>query len=216
MMIMEEDLIRDLNAIIMNSEVKGVVESRKREFMENRFGDERVWLTELTYCILVANTSAKSGLKCIKALTESGKLFDGSIKDIEEILKINGYRYPRKRAEYIIEARGRIKEIKEVVERTIDPNGRRDWLRRNVKGLGMKESSHFLRNMGYFDYAIIDRHILKILSKYGIAKIEQRKLTVKRYLELEKLIKEISMKLNVEPGILDLYLWYMDTGEVLK
>jgi len=215
-MSMEENLIQDLNAIMMNSEVKEIIDSRRKEFIKNRFGDERVWLTELAYCILVANTSAKSGLKCIEALTKSGKLFNGSTKDIEEILKISGYRYPRKRAEYIFEARGKIKEIKEAIEKTLDPNERRDWLRRNVKGLGMKESSHFLRNMGYFDYAIIDRHILKVLSKYGITKIEQRKLTIKRYLELEKLIKEISMKLNVEPGILDLYLWYMDTGEVLK
>jgi len=113
---MEENLIQDLNAIMMNSEVKEIIDSRRKEFIKNRFGDERVWLTELAYCILVANTSAKSGLKCIEALTKSGKLFNGSTKDIEEILKISGYRYPRKRAEYIFEARGKIKEIKEAIE----------------------------------------------------------------------------------------------------
>ena len=40
----------------------------------------------------------------------------------------------------------------------------REWLVENVRGMGYKESSHFLRNIGLGEnIAILDRHILKNL-----------------------------------------------------
>ena len=84
-----------------------------------------------------------------------------------------------------------------------------------MKGLGYKEASHFLRNIGFDDFAIIDFHIIDILSRYNL--IEKPKaLTKKRYLKIENLLKEIAKKSNLSLAELDLYLWYMETGKVLK
>ncbi|MEM0211167.1 MAG: N-glycosylase/DNA lyase [Candidatus Methanomethylicia archaeon] len=213
---MEEELIEEVKKILMDDYVNRLVNEKVAEFINNRFSDEKKWFIELSYCILTANTSAKSSLKCIEALTKRDIIFYGSLNEIEKILRDVGYRYPRKRAEYIVKARERMKEVKKVVERYDDDLKRRDWLRRNIIGLGMKESSHFLRNIGFFNYAIIDRHILNILLKYRITSIDQRKINVRKYLELENIIKRLSMKIGLKPGILDLYIWYMDTGEVLK
>lgn len=213
---MFEKFIEDIRSLIIKNDIKNIIEGRIREFIENRFGDNEKWFIELTYCILVANTSAKSGLKCIEELKKGRTLFDGSTEEIEQILRKTGYRYPRKRSEYISEARGIIKKIRYHVENAKDPEYRRIWLIKNVKGLGMKESSHFLRNIGYFNYAIIDRHVIKVLNRYGIIDLNIGKLNAKKYLEIEEILKSLAAKIDLELGILDLYLWYMDTGEILK
>ena len=79
----------------------------------------------------------------------------------------------------------------------------------------MKEASHFLRNMIYCDIAIIDFHILNILRKYGLIS-DREKITNKRYIEIERLLDNISKKLKITLSKLDLYLWYLETGKVLK
>ncbi|MEM2136610.1 MAG: N-glycosylase/DNA lyase [Candidatus Methanomethylicia archaeon] len=213
---MFEKLIEDIRSLIIKEDIKNIIEERVREFIENRYGDNERWFMELTYCILVANTSAKSGLKCIEELKKDRTLFDGSAEEIEHVLRKAGYRYPRKRSEYISESREIIKKIRYHVENAKDSEYRRMWLIKNVKGLGMKESSHFLRNIGYFNYAIIDRHIIKILKRYEIIDLNIGKLNAKKYLEIEEILKSLAAKIDLEPGILDLYLWYMDTGEILK
>ena len=80
---------------------------------------------------------------------------------------------------------------------------------------GYKEASHFLRNIGYRDFAIIDFHIIDLLVKFNI--IEKPKtLTKKKYLEIEAILKKLGDKLHLDMGKLDLYLWYMETSEILK
>jgi N-glycosylase/DNA lyase len=91
----------------------------------------------------------------------------------------------------------------------------REWLIAEVKGFGPKESSHFLRNVGFTDFAIIDFHIVDVLVRHGL--IEKPKtVTKRRYLEIEELLRHIAKKADLNMAELDLYLWYMETGKVLK
>ena len=92
----------------------------------------------------------------------------------------------------------------------------REWVAVNIKGLGYKEASHFLRNVGYFDLAILDRHILAVMKDYGLIDSIPSSLSRKKYLEIEKKFFELSELTSIKPGILDFYLWYMRTGKVLK
>ena len=47
--------------------------------------------------------------------------------------------------------------------------------------------------------------------------IEKPKIITKnKYLKIEKLLKEIANKLNLSMAEIDLYLWYMETGKILK
>jgi N-glycosylase/DNA lyase len=41
-------------------------------------------------------------------------------------------------------------------------------------------------------------------------------MTKKRYLEIEAVLKKIAEKLDMSLAELDLYLWYLETGKVLK
>ena len=85
----------------------------------------------------------------------------------------------------------------------------------NVKGLGYKESSHFLRNIGFDDYAIIDFHIVDVLVNYNLIN-KPKTITKKKYLEIENVLKRLAKETNLTLAELDLYLWYMETGKILK
>jgi N-glycosylase/DNA lyase len=41
-------------------------------------------------------------------------------------------------------------------------------------------------------------------------------LTEKRYLEIEQVLEGLGKKVNLNLAELDLYLWYLETGKVLK
>jgi len=137
-------------------------------------------------------------------------------------LKELGYRFPNTRARYIVDARKHknllkvyVKIVKSLLKVKNDEKELREWLIKNVKGIGYKEASHFLRNIGYTNFAIIDFHIIEILTKHKI--IERPKvLTKKKYLEIEDILWKIARKSNINLAELDLYLWYLETGKILK
>jgi N-glycosylase/DNA lyase len=122
-----------------------------------------------------------------------------------------GHRFWPQRAERIVLARGQ----KVALIDALNDNNPRDWIVKNVKGLGMKESSHFLRNIGYKDYAIIDFHIVDLLVAEELID-KPKTITPKKYLEIEAVLKELSDKVGLSQSELDLYLWYMETGTILK
>ena len=83
-----------------------------------------------------------------------------------EKFKELGYRFPNIRAKYITEAIDFKEELENIIRS--QETDIRDWLVKNIKGLGYKEASHFLRNIGYKNYAIVDFHILDLLVKYKL------------------------------------------------
>ena len=94
---------------------------------------------------------------------------------------------------------------------------KRDWLVSNVDGIGYKEASHFLRNIGFTDeITILDRHILKNLSLYGVIEEVPGSLSKKRYLDIEKSMIRFSEMLNIPVSHLDFILWFKETGDVFK
>ena len=75
---------------------------------------------------------------------------------------------------------------------------KRDWFVRNVKGLGYKTASHFLRNLGADDLAIIDTHILKYM------KITDKKWD---YIEVEKRFRKRAKRYGISVAELDAIVW---------
>ena len=121
--------------------------------------------------------------------------------------------YLRDKARFIVEAR-RYKNIKDILK-GMDEKEKREWIAKNIKGLGYKEASHFLRNTGHFNLAIVDRHILKKLHCCGLIRMPKT-MTPKAYLKIENILQKICDKAKMSQGELDLYLWYAQTGKVLK
>jgi len=209
-------LVGDVRSLLADERVRRLVDARVREFIEAGGGDDRRWFEELVFCILTANSSAEMGLKCVEALKARGLLFKGGVKEVSDALKVAGHRYPVRRAEYIVEARRWMTGLKERVLGFRDAAAARRWLVRRFRGIGWKEASHFLRNVGIFDVAIIDRHVQRLMHDYNIIPRTTRHLTGSRYLQYENILRGISREVGVPLGVLDLYLWYMRTGKVLK
>jgi len=206
----EAELLRKIEEL-RSSEVSEIVKRRMEEFRRTGRGSEEEIFKELCFCILTANFQAQ---KCIEIQRVVGEGFLRlPQKDLEEELRKLGHRYAKKRAEFIVEARRHLGKLKKILE--MDETDSREWLVKNVRGLGYKEASHFLRNVGKMNVAIIDRHILNVLSEFlGVER--PKSLTKKRYLELEEILRRLAEEIEMTPGELDLYLWYMKTGRVLK
>lgn len=197
---------------LKKTEISEKIKQRIKEFKNiNRNSTDELF-KELCFCILTANYNAE---KTIKIQNNIGKCFlTDSKQQISEKLQKHGYRFPNNRAEYIVESKKFKNQLREIIQHH-DKKNIREWLAKNIKGLGYKEASHFLRNIGFDDYAIIDFHIIDILVKHNI--IEKPKtLSKTRYLEIEKILRDIAKQTNLTLAELDLYLWYIETGKILK
>lgn len=186
--------------------IRSKVLKRLEEFRKNKN-----LFSEMCFCILTANYTAEGGIRIQREVGDFGRF---NQKEMEGLLRKTGHRFPKTRAAYIELAKKHRGKLC-VLEQMENSMQRREWLVKNVKGLGYKEASHFLRNIGYFDVAIIDRHILSLLSEHGIIK-HPKTITRKRYLEIEKKLRKLAEKTSTSLGELDLYLWHMKTGKILK
>jgi N-glycosylase/DNA lyase len=196
------DLIKKVN-ILKGSEISKLVKKRIKEFKSLGKKSKKELFKELCFCILTANYSAAGGIRIQKEIGDG--FLTLSEKQLAKKLKELGHRFPNARAKYIVEARKKLNELK------LD----RDWLVKNIKGIGMKEASHFLRNIGFDDFAIIDFHIIDILERNQLIK-KPKTLTKKRYLEIEEVLRKLAERLNLTLAELDLYLWYLETGKIMK
>ena len=196
-----------------NSDIRTLVDSRIKEFSEIKDNSSDSIFIELCFCIMTANCSAE---KCIEIHEKIGENFLTLPQDqLTNKFKELGYRFPNIRSKYIVEARNYIEELINRIK--VNENGKslRDWVVSNIKGIGYKEASHFLRNIGFKNYAIIDFHIVDLLVKYKL--IEKPKtMTKKNYLEIEKILTGIAKKIKLNLAELDLYLWYLETNKILK
>ncbi|MDI6826152.1 MAG: N-glycosylase/DNA lyase [Candidatus Aenigmarchaeota archaeon] len=210
------------------NELKNSYEKKKSEIKERLEDFKKVWkksdedvFVELCFCLLTPQSKARVADRAIKSLLEKNILFSGNKEQILKELTISDVRFPENKAKYIIEARdffthdGKI-DIKSKLDKgTVD--AKREWLVKNVKGLGYKEASHFLRNIGLgFNLAILDRHIMKNLMKYGIIDDIPERLSRKYYLFFEEKMKQFSERVDIPMADLDLLFWSEETGEVFK
>ncbi len=138
-----------------------------RSFEGTRNNPQRIW-EELVYCLCTPQTKARNALKAVERLRTVSLLDKPEKNKVALILREAGVRFHRTKAEKITEAVKIFPTIVEKIETIDEVKGLRDWLVKNVKGLGMKEASHFLRNIGYNDVAIIDRHILRFMAAEGL------------------------------------------------
>ncbi len=208
-----QQLLRSISSL-KKGRVGSLVRSRMREFDEmGRRGEDEIF-GELCFCLLTANYSAEGGIRIQRELGDAFVRLPQAA--LARRLRALGYRFPNARARYIVEARRHHGALRGLLARS-KPHAARAYLAGNVLGLGFKESSHFLRNIGYPDFAIIDFHIVDLLARHGvIAAPRSRSLTPRRYLEIERILAGIASAAKVSQGELDLYLWYLETGKILK
>lgn len=198
---------------LMNSDISRIIDSKANEFQEmGKRGKEEIF-GELCFCLLTANTSAEMGIRTQNLIGLEGFItYDQNF--LSEELKRIKYRFYNVRSNFIVQARWIIDELPGLL-RSNKRDEVREYLVENVKGIGYKEASHFLRNVGIFNFAILDKHIMRMLSeeyKFQVPKAVLRK----DYYKNEKIVAALSEKVSLEPGIFDLYMWKIATGKIIK
>ncbi len=180
--------------------------------------NKKLW-EEMVFCFFTGGCSAKMGLRSIESVRPI--LLSGTHDELMNAL-VGKHRYPRARSRYIVVSRDFLKKdcrlkLREKLEQ-FGHLERRDWLvkEKGIKGLGYKEASHFLRNIGLKGYAILDKHVLRCLVELGEIEDIKPPSNRKKYLETEAILKNFAEKIEIDFDEIDLVLWSMKTGEILK
>lgn len=199
------------------SQRKEIIKNRLKYFKSVWNENDRRIFSELCFCLLTPQSKAKICDAAIQNLVKTGLLFTGSENDIKDYLI--GVRFNNNKAKYVIKARGMFNgsSVKKKLKEFSSPLELRNWLVENVNGMGLKEASHFMRNIGmYENITILDRHILKNLHKHGVIEEIPNPLTKKQYLDIEEKMKAFANEVGVPLEELDLLFWSEETGEVFK
>jgi len=211
-----EALVEEIG-LLKKGQVRAQVSRRLKQFEAFRNKSSEQWFSELCFCLLTANSKAKTAMQIQSELGAEG-FYKADARHLKQCLISHKHRFHNNKTRFIIEARQH-KDIKERIQGIVENAGllaARQWLVDNVKGLGYKEASHFLRNVGYKNVAILDRHILNLMLENGFIEEKPKFLNKKRYLEIEERFKAIAEMLEMSAAELDLFMWSMKTGEVLK
>ncbi len=203
------------------NKIKSIIKKRLKEFKNKwKEGSEREIFAEFIFCLLTPQSKAKVCWRAVENIVSKNMLLKGKADDIVRFL--TGVRFKHKKASYIILAREKFVvnkklKIKEFLSKFDDVISMREWLVKNIKGMGYKEASHFLRNIGFGkDIAILDRHILKNLKLFNVIDKIPSSLSKKLYFEIEDKMRKFSNKIKIPMDELDLLLWYKEAGEVFK
>ena len=169
--------------------------------------------SEACFCILTANSSAVMGIKIQKEVGING-FKEYPYEQLFNVIRKKGHRFAQQRAQRIVNLREKEDLLLQIAKEK-DGKKTREMLVKEIHGYGYKEASHFLRNIGFDDVGIIDRHISRFLFEKGVVK-PRKTITKKVYLECEEALEKIASDLNLKLSELDLYIFYIKTGKVLK
>lgn len=185
------------------------IQIRLQEFKALGQKSNNEWFSELCFCLLTANSKAITAIQIQKDVGEEG-FFKKTKEELSFVIRKNKHRFHNKKSEFIILAR-KYRNIKDLIT-PLPSSKAREFLVKNIKGLGFKEASHFLRNVGRDDVAIIDRHILRFMKAENMISDIPKSITPKKYVEFEGMLKQFNIPLD----LLDLVIWHQVTGVVLK
>lgn len=206
-------------------ENRNEIEQRLEEFESvGEENDYRLFM-ELAFVILTSQSSAKKSWAAVEELDNRNLLSEGGREEIAEVIAFHEIQYEERKADYIVSNREMLsqptlqnptKELKLRDRVDGDPEKTRKWMVENLKGVGWKGASHFLRNVGIGEFAIISNYILKSLYSLEIVEDVEPPKNEEEYLNLEEKLEDLSAELEIPLDALDLVLWSMETGEIFK
>jgi N-glycosylase/DNA lyase len=171
---------------------------------------------ECSYCILTPQSKAKNAW-AVQLELEKSNFYENPF-DASELLRQpeNYIRFHNQKAKRLFLLRDIFPVIEKLLESESPAIEKRNKLAELVNGYGMKEASHLMRNIGYRNLAILDRHILQHLVECGIFEEIPKVNSKKQYLEVENKFLEYAEGVRISIDELDLLFWSYNTGEILK
>ncbi|MFN2491333.1 MAG: hypothetical protein ABR501_00435 [Pyrinomonadaceae bacterium] len=222
--------MRSKRPVVDVEDIRATHKARRKEIRDRLDQFRGVWAAgsdaqlweELVFCIFTAGASAHMGFRAVEAVRPF--LLNGAREEMTRALRNAGaHRFPVERPGYIVVTRNYLREhcdmaLRNKLRAFANPIERRDWLaqEKRIKGLGYKEASHFLRNIGFRGYAILDKHVMSCLLDLKVVETPKPPATRTRYLDIEERARAFAREIRIDFDELDLVLWSLKTGEVLK
>lgn len=183
---------------------------------------------ELVGCIMGSQVRHEMAVAATANMEHAGLLDDACWVDFESegfeyrVLEVlaghasdlphrGSYRFPRARSKQLAQVRNALAQMS-LNERLSDGKAAK-YLRKNlvadIPGLGPKQASMFLRNIGKsYDLAILDTHVLRFMDMQALLPIEQARIsTVKGYEKAEGIAVDYAESLGYPAGYLDWAIW---------
>lgn len=174
------------------------------------------WFYEFCYCLCTPQSRAEHAMVVVDILKQTA-FFERSYDPTYVLANKDHYiRFHNVKARRILDLREQWDDLYAAINRENNPSELRKFLIRHVRGYGLKEASHVLRNIGFRNLAILDRHILRMLNYCGVVDNSQRISTTVNYLLVEKQALNYADEVSIPLDELDLLFWYINTGKILK
>ncbi|MDR1362816.1 MAG: N-glycosylase/DNA lyase [Spirochaetaceae bacterium] len=204
------------------STIKNNINKRLEEYTQlwETGGDIDIF-KELCFCTCTPQNDAHKAWNAILSLQENKLIETGDHPAIAETLRNKGVRFHKNKARYIItnreifypETKNKIYEL--IKDKPLADA--RDELQKKVFGWGLKEATHFLRNIGKGNnICILDRHIMRQLALYKVIKEIPASISGAVYHEIERKMLSFAEKENIPVDALDLVFWYKEKNELFK
>jgi N-glycosylase/DNA lyase len=189
--------------------------------------DERLLWWELSSCILSSQVPYSLAIAASDAIDAEDLLHNGYhdfdvltqrlVGVLSKSLNVEGrlrtYRFPVARAHHLAATRAAITaekcSLRELVDSFHDASKARAWFVKHIPGVGPKQASMFLRNVGVsYDLAILDRHVLSYMSMLGIYSSTNLFISsLPQYYRHEAILREHAQELDCPLGLLDWAIW---------
>jgi N-glycosylase/DNA lyase len=205
------------NEIIEHYELKKFeIQKRLKEFEDVK---RENYFYELCFCICTPQSKAVNAFivqnRLMKLNFEQKNIEESEL--VEILRKPENYiRFHNQKAKRLLELKKDWTNIELIINSDLDNFNKRNTIAKRVKGIGFKEASHFLRNIGFKGLGILDRHILRLLVENEVYSEIPNILTEKRYLEVEKSFISYSNLIGIDIDELDLVFWSFINGEIIK
>lgn len=202
----------------IHASIKADISRQKRAFKAS-YNNLPSFLTELIFCLCTPQTSAHKSWNAVQYIMAED-VWKSATKTADALSEY-GVRFKNNKAGYIFEAMANramiYKNVHEFFDGKTPQITVRNWLAQNIKGYGLKEASHFLRNIGHGNnLCILDRHILRCLVDFNVIDSIPKSLTKAVYFDIERKMLSFSEKIGIEPDDLDFVFWYRQNGEIFK
>jgi len=208
----------------------------------NQMSEDELW-DELCLCMLTSNVPYELAKSAFLRLLDAGLLepewilrSPRSARQIAYELsrriylprKKDGscrkYRFPNSRARNIVNAAKTLYSharknsgLSGILEKSCSEREARDFLAKNITGIGLKQASHFLRNIGYSNsLAIIDTHVIAFLRELEVESMSKRRIktiTPEIYMRLEETLQDLCDRLDLNLSIFDMAIWHYMRGK---
>lgn len=187
--------------------------------------ESQLW-TELACCVLSSQVPYETAQAASVRLEASGLFLEQEVtpRDLEVALadllrcpfEIGGasrrYRFPDSRARQltatVIEVRREAKGLADLLRSFGDVEIARGWFVTHAKGLGPKQASMFLRNIGAsYDLAVLDRHLINYMMMMGLTADPKPTRRMADYRRDEIVLRDHAAGFGLPVGFLDWAVW---------